>query len=816
MKRYGLLLMVLVLLGAALFGTIHYRSDKAAHSVEDEILAYEVSPEWSMTTQVPAGVDVALLTLWGLVDGAQRPAPEARFDYRIKVLQESAGGRARSERIYAIRSRFATETDPEGGTRGPHLADEQAWVTDARTLELDLRELAGHGGRLTLRTASATQDTVLVRLSYRFSRYDAERRLREVALSADEAERVVNQVSALGFADLPASARTLVLSAWGRRLTAVGRTGVDYHVRRLLLGVGAPLEAVADESVEFRVHEGLSAAFNLRGQADIRLTTEPLATLQIRDPIIGPRDLQADQEGRILYALGPGPLRTIVVASASARTVRASLPEHQASVQVGDVEHCALPSGRVALMPDVRRHAYFRLHPSQPLRFTLAKQQGPVRLRVRGIVPEEEAPHTRSNAALWAEIVDERGQVRRAPLTLLLEKSEFDRFEGLSGATEPVFSHLFLPESDRELRLFGPSHLALSVLVTEPAVHESVPTEPYQVQLAPDEVWRNVPYLQTHWTSIRPDNDLALDDTRRLILQAQVRLEREAEVAKAALPERALYPDGQPPRRTLLVEKPLERSAAMSEYWFSVPLKSRVRVPDAGGDARLLKLRFEVPEASLGQLLRVSVDGVERLARTSRTTRETVTLALTAGPHTVEVSGLGPTARLYSSAPQEGVTSGWKRYSVYALTRQTPLFFSVPRGSHNPQRLLLFFASAAPGRPIRVAYAIDAGRPARAEAEFVEDASEVEGVLSALSGEGEVGRLLEADGLALDANARGATAQLARASIRMGSDLVTRPHRVRVTLQEGDDRVWVRAVLVGQAAPSSAASPRAYVAGGVP
>ena len=866
MKRWSIVLLLMLSLGAALCGTYDYETRSQSQLVADELLAYELTPMQGVQVAVPAGTETVQMTSWAVLAPDGRLVSTEGLPYTIEVELTAhgvvAGGEARQRVAHysAITRVTGVSADEMAFTAPARLADGPERLTDPRTLEVNTRMLAGHGGRMRVRALAGEHQHLLVRLSYRFSRGAVERTLFQTALGPAEAQALLSQTTALGFVDLPPSARDVLLSYWGRRLTALGRVGQDYRLRRVLVGARMNVGGTGRQSLlPFDISPQRCAAFNFSGPLRMSLQGPPGFTVQVSDGEMlvhglrarlvdhlqarpsGPRAVSLDEMGRADVDLSRPGLRTVVFSAAAQATLHFTMAPGAAAAQLGDVEQRELPSGRLSVMPDIRYHRYYQLQPAAGLRYRVAPGQGEFRVLLRargrrtadydGFFAEyggggDLVGHLR---ARW--LVDgESGGARSGQegLSVALPRSDFDDFDdvGAAGAgvflaSDPHVAYLFPPAGVSEVILEGDPQLAVSVAVREPFVERGQPQAAYDVALDVDQRLVHAPQELSRWARVEPDNMEGLVRAgRKWRLRSQVRL-LTGGPREEARAERSLRPRGRPPQRTLWVQRlmrdrsrfaPSDLGSAAGTEWFELGAESRLRVAPRPGRSTTLKLRYDVSTAQLGQTLRFLVDGVARSEIALVVSSGTLSLPVSPGVRHLQVEGLGEEGVLYADAPPRVAMEALRAYSVFELRRGTPLDFVVVRADEEPLSIALFVVTEGHGVPWQLRHTLIATggkalrRPPRV---FFREPTTPDGTLAGVSGEYESGLLWEAPHAGPRRVSVGGDG-VSKVMLHLGDDLTARRQVVRLSLPPGrgrPERLWLRAVLVGQGASAGGDDP---------
>lgn len=830
MMRWSLVSLVVLGFAAALAGTHGYAASHAGEVV-DELLAYELTAERGVTVDVPAGVRQVQLTTWLVGTPSMQVAADADLAYGVEVALHPQVGKPSTRRYQTLSRPMYAET---GGGVAPvaRLAEGTDWLGDPRTLDVDVSSLAERGGRMKVRPMPGAAQRVLIRLSYRFSRSSFERQLVEKGLDDTEVRRLLGNTTILGFVDLSEGARAQVLSYWGRRLSAIGRRGTDYRMRRILVGA-PPVGGVTlrRRNLAIELTPSYQAVLNLDGPVELRVDGEPGQRISVTDGDAAARTVTLGEEGFAEVQLDTPTPRSVMLSPEQTALLALSMDGYAIDAQLGDVRQVALPDGRFEVGPDFRLQSYFRLDPGAPIRWRVADAQGPFRISLRRLGPPalaQDAPP----ATVTARWRDPDGVLQSETLSLPLVPSTFDVFdppegqsEGAIPTTEAASAYLHPPPGCSEVMLLGPDDLAVAASVQEPDVDAGELAPAYQLPLPLDLRLRNAPFVFAKWATIRPADHPALQDAgRELVLRAQVRLEKVDEAIGPERPTRDLRPLGQPLRRELWVQRPLEpgpTEAGAPTLWHEVGRQVRVQVPETGPSRGRVELHFETTTEMLGGELRVEVDGATVRRQPLLVRRGNLLLQLPPGVHSLRIDGLGDEGARYVDAQPVGARHVIRRFGMFELARGRRLSFPVLQRPGEALTLLLIVATRGAERSVSLAYAIDDGRPRMRPGVFFRQKTEARGELHALSGELERGVLWEASD-PVPRRVSSADDGVTRVSLKLGDDLAAPRHRVDVSLapradatgQGTDpDRVWVRAVLVGQEGDPRAAGTRQWIGG---
>jgi len=837
---------------------------------EDEILAYHVGEDRDLVIKIPIEIDAVETTTWAAIprEHLEERAPDAgggladpsglrglspqtaqtqtmtrcdsalRYPYGIQAVFVNERGKEVAKHDYDLESRVSCDPEHPGidGEYAARLAAGGGPVTDPRTVLIATRDALPRGGLLRLRAKPAPAPdagadvpprlAVLTRLEGRYKRGEALRAVFERSLDADERRRITGNVSALGFADLPADARLRVLTTWARRLEAAGVEGQDYHTSRLLLRrFRTPYPRSEGRGAsEFVIGERHAAALNFRGPVDLHVEGPPGRKVRVADGYIdpatgarpealGPALLDLGPQGRASIPLRRGDIRTVVIDAVGPDFgVRFSVPRDEATAQIGEILHHPTPEGlRIETPPDVRIVRYLDLDPKDPVLTRIAPGQELLGILMRtevdvgGGVDHAEA----TVVARWG-----KGEKDAAHLQVELPRSRFEWWsEGLD-ATDPRMAILRVPPGVEQIEITGDPRTRIRLRTLEPGVTETLYRIPYRVELQEDETWRYAPFDVSTWTDIRATN---LDDLERKDrfsdLREQVRIERTGKGARGPgdVPERTLLPEHAPVHRRLL--SPAYQSAGEGypgDAWTPVILPKDVIIASEGARAERLMVIWRAERGRLGKSLKLEIDGEEVSEERIATLSGTLRVDVPPGRHRVEVKGLGDTGAAYvDAAPADGGAIV-RRRDVYELTGTRPMEIRFPQHPGETLHLVLFVVTQGGNEPFRLKYSIGGARPASRIGAFFGRVTIPQGELTGRTGEAGKGTLWEA------ATDRRGTDGIARTVIRLGDDLDPGERIVRIWLQGQEEegmarRVWIGAVLVGQAPEGRVSDPRVWV-----
>lgn len=809
----------------------------SALPAEDEILAYHVDEGRDLTIKIPIEIDAVETTTWAVVPAQELDAGAScdsalRYPYGFTASFVDERGHQVAQHDFDLESRVScdAERSREAGEYAARLITGNAPITDPRTTLIVTRDALPRGGLLRLRAKPAPsldadagafttfgppRLTVLTRLEGRYQRGEALRAVFEQSLDTGERRNVVRNVSSLGFADLPDPARERVLTTWARRLEAGGVEGQDYQLSRLLLRrFRTPYPRSEGRGAsEFVIGETHAAALNFRGPVELHVEGPPGRKLRIADGFVDVAVHELGPEGRVVVQLQRQDIRTAVIDGLGPDFgVRFAVPRDQAAVQIGEILHRATPEGlRVETPPDVRIVRYLDLDPRAPVVARVAPGQA-----FLGILMRTEIDLGTGQEQAEAQVVARwgPGEFDTAKLDVELPRSRFEWWNEGFDATEPRMAILRVPPGAERIELTGDPRTRIRLRTLEPGVLETLYRIPYRVELQEDETWRYAPFDVSAWTDVRAANLDELERNERTSdLREQVRIEKVGQGARkpGETPERALIPENAPVRRRLL--SPAYQTAG-AEYpgdaWTPVIEPKAVVIESEGARAGRLTVFWRAERGRLGKKLTLKIDGKveqeERIAALSGVQKVDVA----PGKHRVELEGLGENGVGYvDAAPADGGAIV-RRRDVFELAGARPMVLKFPQNPGETLHLVLFMVTQGGNANFRVRYELEGAKPGSARGVFFRRITVPEGVLAGRTGDFGRGTLWEA------ATERRGADGIARAVIRLGDDLEPGERTVRLWLQgQKEDgmarRVWVSAVLVGQAAAGKSGEPRAWV-----
>ncbi|MDC3961082.1 hypothetical protein [Polyangium jinanense] len=797
----------------------------------DEILAYRVDPEKPVAVKVPSSIDAVVVSTWALVARTTVCDPKARFSYGFEATFVDENGKDVQTHRFELESRLSCD-DKDGATAGEYaarVAQGDEWVLDPRTTTITTGELLPRGGVMRMRGLPISVKDVLSRVEGRYRRGSYERTFYEMSLDDEDRSRVVSDMTSLGFEDLPETARSRALSGWDRRLDAAGLEGKDYSLRRLLLrNYRTPFPAAAGTVPGYSVGERHAAAVNVMGAVELDVLAPPGRSVTISEGGGGgARVLTVPEDGVFHVSSSRLNPRTFVVeGKGDDFLVRFVLPKPYERAQIGDLIALPFEGERLEIRPDVRVVKYLKLDPERPVLARVAPEQPYLGLLLRAELPEEGAPDSMSGTvvARWGPGPNERAELRQT-----LPRSRFERWgrprdqaeEGgaiVSGsdkteadATDPRRAILRIPKGATKIELLGDAHMRVHLRVLDPGVPEDILRVPYRVELAENEIWRYAPFDVRTWTPIRAENQNELERQGRIAdLYEQVRIELRGQPSPSEAgqkPERTLVPDQAPVRRRFLAPHEIAAKELLpNDGWTPLDLENPLKlgVGYAGERGGRLKVLYRAHPSRLGKMAELWIDGKNMVEQPIASLSGVLRASLKAGIHDIQVKGIGDGLAYADAAPWEG-GGIMRRRDVFELPAREPLSFTFRQRPGESLTLVLFVISEAEARPFKIRYSIDGGKPRRQKSAFFRSITTASGELSGRTGDAGMGLLWEARRTAKEA--RNKPDGLAKVKIPIGDDLEPGMRTIKI---ESVDRVWIGAVLVGQAPLPGELEPRLW------
>ena len=456
MKRWLLTALVVLLPLTGLFVLWRRSSEPPSWSEPtDELLAYELASGRSLDLRLPGALDDVLLTTWCIVEPQVPYDATTRYVYALNLSFVDRDGHVVKTRRFepetrvsiAGRSEAAGKTASAGNETAEYaakLADSDAWVTDSRTVSVLTGDALPKGGSLHLELEPGGVGAVLIRPTYRQRRSAIERQAYEQSLTIDARHRLDNGRTSLGFDDLPLDARERAVATWGRRLDAVGKAGIDFQVRRLLIGNLRTMQPVAlGLTTSFEIGPRHSAALNFDRPVSFDLVVPPGKRVHLSGPggsLVGLQGAESQVVGgeSFIHVTEAGKVPyTVVVEGEAGDDFRVGfiLGSEEAKAQIGALPVTPRESrdgGLVQIRPDVRVARFYRLSPETPVVTRIAHGQEILRVLIRGEMGQGDS-HDEIRGEVTARWVDAGGATHAqhvVKLSTVLPHSKFERWRG--------------------------------------------------------------------------------------------------------------------------------------------------------------------------------------------------------------------------------------------------------------------------------------------------------------------------------------------------------------------------------------------------
>lgn len=794
------LLIVTAVCALMLLAVIGVRNFDAHGAPRDEILAYEVSVEQSVEVTLHGGVERVSLTSW-LVLPFDTPGDEP-LPYALEVRLTSSDGTAVMSRRFDGVTQLPASSGETGGSEA-RLSDGVGYVSEPRTVEVDVAPLGSNAGRLRVSAAPGRYSRMLLRLAHSVERTEFEKRLLSRTMSTPERNNLTREHASLGFFDIPADVRTEAIGRWQQRLTAAGREGRDYLVRRLLIGPRAAAEVDPG-----RIGAGLESspreriALNLSGAVTLRVWSSESTRIQV--DVVGreaPSSHAIGAQRWIDLTLEPEGLSTLVVFADPPSRLAFSAPSAD-SAHFFQTEP-PRPSGRrLEILPEIVRQRAYRLDAAVPVTLGIAPAQSRIGLSLRSMREAAAAPLADGDAApeavriLWQDASG--GELSASQVPVSFEASLFETVDDES-VSEREIVQLHVPKGAARVLVFGNEHLLATPFVPEPGVDSIVFQPPFD-QPPPEGLrWRNAPLDIKDWALIRPDDEPALRAAGRLrTLACQVRLEPDTSRGAPMAP-RTLEPRGEAASRPVFVPTTYSPKYPFPDNaWVLLDAQRKTR-PVSVAPAGELSILYLADAERLGQSWSLLSGGeaihVGTLAFRSGARR----LELPAGSVELGVEGLGAGGLLLAQAAPRGGGAIVKRQTFHALAPGEQLDFDFRLAPGELASVVVTVATEGGNRTLQLSHSVDRGRMSGRADHFQHRTSDYERQHRLRTGE--LGQALIWSE-PFQARAETLPDRLGRISIPLGDDLPPGPHRLTLRHPKGTaaalSRYWVRAVLVGR------------------
>lgn len=793
MTRWLVVLLTVFLLGFALWQVKDYAGDRSA---ADEILAYELASPQGVTVLITGGTEEVVLTSWLVVPQQEVHNPFDGYAYEVHAELVLPSGEKLVERRFEIGSRVSGDpAEPISvGKFAARLTESDEWVTDGRTTRLNISELGNRAARLRVWTPDVGgRSRVLVRLAYEEPRGRIERAILERTLLPAQRRRVVGNSSALGFEDLPDSARSKALASWGRRLTAEGRAGRDFEARRLLIGdFRAELE---DEEAEagFDIGPSNRAIINLRGKVELSVEGQPGSKIFLQEDDRPPHPQVIGSSARLLFSLRDERPRSAIVWSEEPTRVQFGLPVTSREQLLGR-PRTSERAGRVDVIPDYRFQRYWRLSPDEPLRFEVAEEQRVFGVIVRGLSETGASEVPVTVAVKWeTEGAFDEGDQLKAALPVL----GFESAQSLA-VSEPERTVLLPPKSARSVLLTGSDTTMVSVWVPEPFMPTSVPDPAYLEQLGARRVWRQAPVQQRATATVLPARALSLlKGERGVSVRVQPRIDNLRSSEGDTIEERALQPAGSTTKRRLYKKSwHLAGSAFSQNAWLSVQEGTAVSVVNRASQSRSERIAgvYRTCAEQLGGRWQVIVDGKPILERPVTATAGSFSFDIPPGTHDLRIDGFGSCGTVLVHVEPAVNSAILTRQTVHEVVRGRPMRIPFSRRRGELSTIVLVVVSE--GQPVAYSfgYEIDPKGERQRRGVFLRRITDREGKLTGNSGGQERATLWES-GAQIGSSA--GSDYLGKERIVLGDDLAEGGHELVLRLQSSTP-VWIRAIVAGR------------------
>lgn len=769
----------------------------------DEILAYEVDLNKSVEVMLHGGVQDVTVSSWLVMPFSE--LGNGPFPYSLIVELFDSQGKLVLSRTYNTEGRLQQLNDPQA-LRRAQLSDARAAVCDQKLLRLDTSVLGGKSGRLRIASVPGKFSNVLLRLAHRVQRSDFEQQLMARTLDGSARAKLTAERTSLGYFDIPDAIRSQALSYWQRRLSAAGREGRDYFVRRLLLSDqqsnSAPDEEHGRSAIASR---NRALVYNLSGGASIRVSSKTATRLWLGatgSDSASFHDIKAG--GALELQLEDRGIASVVLSAEPAAELTVSTTVDSAS-QFLKGQGFSLLHGRLQVEPDFRQLTTYRLTPQDAVVVSLASGQTELGLTFRlaneiNFVQQKPAESWHSRV----EFRDSKGLVvSQTELDLNFSPSRFEQLNGLP-VSEPTQLRIHRPLNASVAYIYGGSELLVVPFVEDPDFDELQYSAPYNVLLSDELRFRYAPLLWPRKFVLRPDNAATLQENEQVqFVLAQVRLEPR-EGKRTAIAPRVLKPQGEPIQRFAYSPSTYSpRYPFPANGWTMLNSKRprRQLQPVAGRQSILLS--YQIAPTTLGGNWSLSFDSQAVLTEPLTLLSGERTIAVPPVGGALAMVGLGKEGIVIARAKPIGGGRFLKRQRVYALGAGEELRFEFNRRKNELLSLAIGILTENGNASIRLEHAIDSGsRPL--------DLSFYRRRPTAWHGKhhcrtGNRGRAL----LWAQREQSGEESlqdRLGGLYLTMGDDLPIGPHVLTLRNLASDiaatrNPMWVRAVLVGRALP---------------
>lgn len=785
-------LIVIAVCLAMFLAVLGVRSFKVESAPLDEILAYEVDVDRGVEVTLHGGVEQVSLTSW-LWLPLDTPAEE-ELPYALEVRLTDTDGSVRMSRRYESITRLPPVTS-EAGTPEASLDGGTGYVSEPRTVTVDVRPLEGSAGRLRVTASPGRYSRVLLRLAHRVERTAFEKRLLARTINTLERKALTSGRSSLGFLDIPGEVRESALSHWHQRLTAAGREGRDYTVRRLLIGPRSGTENQPDwVGRGFEASPATHAAINISGPVTLRVWSASATRLGVE--LIGqdePSTHAIAAQRWIELTLDAQDLTSVIFSTDRATRLAFAAAPADADRFFGR-EPPRLSGRWLEITPDLVQQRGHRLHPAEPMTLDIAPGQPRLGLNLRCLGTGQRTE--RELRIAWKSSAG--AELGGESFTPAFEPSLFERAAD-QAVSESLSLELYVPPKAERVLVFGDEDLIAMPFVPEPGVEENIRTPPFDREPPEGLHWRNAPFDVKDWSWIRPENASELARaSREVTVVSQVRLERDA-VSGPPIAPRTLEPRGDALSRPVFAPTTYAAKYGFPDNgWVLLDAQRPVRnvvVPPSGE----LSILYVADADRLGEAWSLSASAQPLHAGTLSLRSGTRRFELTPGEVRLGVEGLGASGVLLAQAAPSDGSVIVRRQTFYALRPGETLDFDFQRRPLELGTIAVTIATEGRNADVQLAHAIDAGRPLARASYFRHRATDYGRVHELRTGAlGEALIWSEPFG----PRAVALPDRLGRLFIPLGDDLPPGPHRLTLRHPGGRgparNRYWVRAVLVGR------------------
>ncbi|MEN9579989.1 MAG: hypothetical protein RJA70_2998 [Pseudomonadota bacterium] len=793
--RWIVLLLTATLLGVGLYQVRNFDLQPAPR---DEVLAYEVTNERNVQLPVHAGIEQVTVATWPVL--ALGLAREEAIGYGIEVLLADSAGRTLEYRRFDASSRVVM--DPDSPDAPARLADGSALVGGSRAIEIDVSRLKDSGGTMTITAALGAHNRVLLLATHKIRRNFFEQTIVERSVGAEERTRVMGRRSSLGFFDLPLATRMESLAYRTQRLTALGREGVSYQTRRLMLGESyeaPPINSWGGQMTAIGPARHL--ALNVLGTVTVTIAGAPGLELDIREgangssvthviPKHSPLELSFSEEGA----------RSLILQSKVEAEVALSVSEADTLALIGDVVR--LPAGgRLPLLPDTRQFTYYRMSETDTVKYEIVSGQSEVgfsaRIALANLGRDLAQPELSWFEVEWLD--DKSNTLSRGRVEFRALRSKFETLEG-APVTDAQRGRLRIPAGAARLALRGAERSLLSLETDEPGVDKSILSPAYAMDLEEGLEFRNAPFLEKTWAVVRPENlPQLVSASRAERVHAQVRIEQDVHLGQS-LSERELSPvEAVKSRHVFTPTTYATRFEFPTNAWTELEARPKLLTVPADGRVELVYLAKPSQVGETWSLF--SSEGEQsRILMTAPAGRRIVELL--PGSQEVRTVGLGDSGTVMARAAPSADGKIFRRHTNYALAKSDRLRFRLDLGEGELASVVLLVTTLNSNRDVALKYRLSSERVAGAlrEVHLYHRATSLAGELHLRTGARGRALLWSAEG---HSGAESLPDRVGSVTLPVGDDLGPGTKILELSqTEEASDTLWMRAISVGRRASS--------------